>query len=127
MFIDIIKKKNKKTMDVYLKDLRVESLIFYEERWELRMHTFANHIYVFNNLAYTTKTTPLEFKKNKMKKDVYRHYIEKNNNNNNGCLPKRFESWEFNFWWREVEVRYTLLQTIYMFSTILHIQQKQPH
>ena len=76
MFIDIIIKK-KKPMDVYLKDLRVESFIFDEERWELRMHTVANHIYVFNNLAYTTKTTPCRILKNKMKKDVYRHYIEK--------------------------------------------------
>jgi hypothetical protein len=33
MFIDItFEKKKKKTMDVYIKDLRVESLIFDEER-----------------------------------------------------------------------------------------------
>ena len=37
-----------------------------------------------------------------MKKDAYKHYIEKNKNN--GCLPERFESWEFNFWWREVRI-----------------------
>ena len=39
--------------------------------------SIANHIYVFNNPAYTTKATPLIFKI-KMKNDVYRHYIEKN-------------------------------------------------
>ena len=51
--------------------------------------SIANHIYVFNNSAYTTKTTPLEFKNRiKMKNNVYKHYIEKNN----GCLPERFES-----------------------------------
>ena len=41
MFINI-KLKKIKIMDVYLKDLRVKSLIFDEERWELRIeiHTF---------------------------------------------------------------------------------------
>jgi hypothetical protein len=29
--------------------------------------SIANHIYVFNNPAYTTKTTPLELKKKKKK------------------------------------------------------------
>ena len=106
-------------MDVYLKDLRVESLIFDEERWELRMHTVANHIYVFNNLAYTTKTTPCRILKNKMKKDVYRHYIEKKKKN--GCLLERFESWEFNFWWRGVRGEiHTFANHIYVFK-ILHI------
>jgi hypothetical protein len=33
--------------------------------------SIANYIYVFNNPAYTTKTTPLEFKKKKKKIDVY--------------------------------------------------------
>ena len=47
--------------------------------------SIANHIYVFKNLAYTTKTTPLILKK---KNDVYRHYIEKNSE----CLFVSFES-----------------------------------
>jgi hypothetical protein len=54
--------------------------------------SFENHIYIFNNLTYTTKTTPLIFK-NKIKKkknDVYRHYIEKNSE----CLSIKFESRE---------------------------------
>jgi hypothetical protein len=51
--------------------------------------SIANHIYVFNNSAYTTKTTPLIFKKlKKLKNDVYRHYIEKNSES----LSVRFES-----------------------------------
>jgi Fe-S cluster biosynthesis and repair protein YggX len=58
MFIDIILKKH-----IHGKSL---------------FTSIANHIYVFNNHAYTTKTTPLIFKnKIKMKNDVYRHYIEK--------------------------------------------------
>jgi hypothetical protein len=39
--------------------------------------SIANHIYVFNNPAYTTKTTPLIFKNKNEKNDVYRHNIEK--------------------------------------------------
>ena len=50
--------------------------------------SIANHIYVFNNPAYTTKTIPLIFKNKNEKKDVYRHNIEKNSES----LCVRFES-----------------------------------
>ena len=46
----------------------------------------------------------------KMKNDVYRHYIEKKKKKKHMVNPNVCP-----------------LQTISMFSTILHIQQKQPH
>ena len=68
----------------------------------------ANHIYGFNNPAYTTKKkTPLKFKnKIKMKKTMFIDIILKKTHIVNPYVY--------------------LLQTISMFSTILHIQQKQP-
>jgi hypothetical protein len=36
--------------------------------------SIANHIYVFNNPAYTTKTTPLELKKKKKKEKTNRWF-----------------------------------------------------
>ena len=66
----------------------------------------ANHIYVFNNPAYTTKTTPLIFK-NKNEKTMFIDIVLKKTHILNPYVCP--------------------LQTISMFSTILHIQQKQPH
>ncbi len=71
------------------------------ESWD--SYFFKPYIYFQQSCIYN-KNNPLEFIYIYiyMNKDVYRHYIEKNKNN--GCLPERFESWEFNFWWREVRV-----------------------
>ena len=58
--IKIQKKKRKRKNDVYRhyieKNTHIKSLCM----------SIANHIYVFNNSAFTTKTTPLIFK-NKIK------------------------------------------------------------
>jgi hypothetical protein len=64
MFIDIIlKKKKKKTHS------------------KSQCMSIANHIYVFNNTAYTTKTTPLIFKnKIKMKKTMFIDIVLKKKN-----------------------------------------------
>ena len=68
--------------------------------------SIANYIYVFNNPAYTAKTTPLIFK-NKNEKTMFIDIILKKTHIVNPYVYP--------------------LQTISMFSTILHIQQKQPH
>jgi hypothetical protein len=71
----------------------------------------ANHIYVFNNPAYTKKKkkkNQLKFKNEiKMKKTMFIDIILKKTHIVNSYV--------------------CLLQTISMFSTMLHIQQKQPH
>ena len=68
MFIDIILKKN-----THSKSLCI---------------SIANHIYVSNNPAYKTKTTPLIFK-NKNEKMMFIDIILKKNSEN---LSVRFES-----------------------------------
>ena len=65
----------------------------------------ANHIYVFNNLAYTKNKK--KKKKRKEKKAMFIDIILK-------------KTYMVNLYFRP-------LQTISMFSTIMHIQQKQPH
>ena len=80
--LHIKKKKRKRKNDVYRhyieKNTHSKSLCM----------SIANHIYVFNNPAYTGKTTPLIFK-NKNEKTVFIDIIYKKNSES---LSIRFES-----------------------------------